>query len=130
MSRKLPLVVLVGRPNVGKSTLFNRITRTRRAIVTPVAGTTRDLIEQSTTWHGTDFMLLDTGGMFGATDDPLIAMVAAKGQEAIGTADLLVFVADGQSRTGPGRPRDRRSPSRLEYADPRRSQQDGRPQGS
>lgn len=97
MSRKLPLVVLVGRPNVGKSTLFNRITRTRRAIVTPVAGTTRDLIEQSTTWHGTDFKLLDTGGMFGATDDPLIAMVAAKGQEAIGAADLLVFVADGQA---------------------------------
>ncbi len=102
MSRRLPLVVLVGRPNVGKSTLFNRITRTRRAIVTPVAGTTRDLIEQSTSWLGTDFMLLDTGGMFGATDDPLIAMVAAKGQEAIGSADLLIFVADGQSGLVPG----------------------------
>jgi GTPase len=94
--------VLIGRPNVGKSTLFNRITRTRRAIVTPVAGTTRDLIEQAVNWRGTDFTLLDTGGMFGATEDPLRHMVAAKGQEAIAQADLLLLVLDGQEGLVPG----------------------------
>jgi GTP-binding protein len=96
------LVVLIGRPNVGKSTLFNRITKTRRAIVTPVAGTTRDLIEQSVSWRGVDFALLDTGGMFGATDDPLRQLVAEKGKEAIDQADLLVLVLDGQQGIVPG----------------------------
>src|SRR5215831_17441165 len=91
VSRALPLVVLVGRPNVGKSTLFNRITRTRKAIVTPVAGTTRDLIEQQTSWQGVDFRLLDTGGMFGATEDPLHALVVENGKRAIAQADLLVL---------------------------------------
>jgi len=94
--------VLIGRPNVGKSTLFNRITKTRRAIVTPVAGTTRDLIEQAVSWRGTDFMMLDTGGMFGATEDPLHQMVAEKGQQAITQADLLLLVLDGQQGLVPG----------------------------
>jgi GTP-binding protein len=95
-------VVLVGRPNVGKSTLFNRITRTRKAIVTPVAGTTRDLIEQQTSWQGVDFRLLDTGGMFGATEDPLQALVVENGKRAIAQADLLVLVLDGQQGLVPG----------------------------
>lgn len=96
MARRLPLVVLVGRPNVGKSTLFNRITGTRRAIVTDVPGTTRDVIEATASWQGVEFSLLDTGGMFGATEDPLHELVAAKGREAIDAADLLVVVLDGQ----------------------------------
>ena len=87
--------MLAGRPNVGKSTLFNRITRTRRAIVTPVPGTTRDVIEQAASWHGVDFTLLDTGGMFGPTDDPLHELVVEKGRGAIEHADLLVLVLDG-----------------------------------
>jgi GTP-binding protein len=102
VSRAIPLVVLVGRPNVGKSTLFNRITRTRKAIVTPVAGTTRDLIEQQTSWQGVDFRLLDTGGMFGATEDPLHALVVENGKRAIAQADLLVLVLDGQQGLVPG----------------------------
>jgi len=102
VSRAIPLVVLVGRPNVGKSTLFNRITRTRKAIVTPVAGTTRDLIEQQTSWQGVDFRLLDTGGMFGATEDPLQKLVVENGHRAIAQADLLVFVLDGQQGVIPG----------------------------
>jgi small GTP-binding protein len=102
VARPAPLVVLIGRPNVGKSTLFNRITKTRRAIVTPVAGTTRDLIEQAVTWRGTDFMMVDTGGMFGATEDPLHQMVAEKGQQAITQADLLLLVLDGQQGLVPG----------------------------
>src|SRR6187551_2619848 len=102
VSRAIPLVVLVGRPNVGKSTLFNRITRTRKAIVTPVAGTTRDLIEQQTSWQGVDFRLLDTGGMFGATEDPLQQLVVENGHRAIAQADLLVLVLDGQQGLIPG----------------------------
>ena len=99
---RVPLVVLVGRPNVGKSTLFNRITATRRAIVTPVPGTTRDVIEQTASWNGTDFRLFDTGGMFGATDDPLLELVVEKGKQAISYADLLVLVLDGQQGVVPG----------------------------
>jgi GTP-binding protein len=98
----LPLVVLVGRPNVGKSTLFNRITGTRRSIVTPVPGTTRDTIAQTVQWQNVTFELLDTGGMFGATEDPLHQMVADKGREAIGRANLLVLVLDGQQGVVPG----------------------------
>jgi GTPase len=99
---RAPLVVLVGRPNVGKSTLFNRITATRRAIVTAVPGTTRDVIEQSASWRGVDFRLFDTGGMFGATDDPLLRLVVEKGKQAISYADLLVLVLDGQQGVVPG----------------------------
>ena len=99
---RAPLVVLVGRPNVGKSTLFNRITSSRRAIVTAVPGTTRDVIEQAASWRGTDFRLLDTGGMFGATEDPLHLLVVEKGKQAITYADLLVLVLDGQQGVVPG----------------------------
>ena len=99
---RAPLVVLVGRPNVGKSTLFNRITSSRRAIVTAVPGTTRDVIEHAASWRGTDFRLLDTGGMFGATEDPLHLLVVEKGKQAITYADLLVLVLDGQQGVVPG----------------------------
>jgi len=88
--------VLVGRPNVGKSTLFNRVTRTRRAIVTPVPGTTRDVLTQPVEWEGTRFELTDTGGMFGASEDPLHELVLERGRRAIGDADLLVLVVDGR----------------------------------
>ena len=96
MPRSLPSVVLVGRPNVGKSTLFNRVTRTRRAIVTPVPGTTRDVLTQPVEWEGVGFELTDTGGMFGASEDPLHQLVAERGRRAIGDADLLVLVVDGR----------------------------------
>jgi GTPase len=91
-----PTVVLVGRPNVGKSTLFNRITGTRRAIVTPMAGTTRDVIAQQAQWLDTTFTLVDTGGLFGASLDPLHELVVKHGQRAIQSADVIVFVVDGR----------------------------------
>jgi GTPase len=92
--RKLPVVVLVGRPNVGKSTLFNRITGIRRAIVAPLPGTTRDVITQAVEWRAIRFELTDTGGMFGASEDPLHALVSARGRRAIKQAAVIVLVAD------------------------------------
>jgi GTPase len=102
VQKRKPVVVLVGRPNVGKSTLFNRITASRRAIVTAVPGTTRDVISQPVTWNGVDFALTDTGGMYGASEDPLHALVLEQGRRAIATGDLLVFVVDGREGRTPG----------------------------
>jgi GTP-binding protein len=95
-------VVLVGRPNVGKSTLFNRVTGTRRTIVAPVAGTTRDRVDAPASWQGRDFTLVDTGGLFGATTDPLHAFVVEHGLRALESADIVVFVVDGQEGLVPG----------------------------
>ena len=96
MPRRTPSVVLVGRPNVGKSTLFNRITGSRRAIVAPVAGTTRDALARPVIWRGSSFQLFDTGGLFGASEDPLHELVVEQGQRAMKGADLLVFLVDGR----------------------------------
>src|SRR5438477_906092 len=102
MPRKLPIVVLVGRPNVGKSTLFNRMTGSRRAIVAPLAGTTRGAVARPVDWRGTSFQLFDTGGLFGASEDPLHELVVQHGQRAIGNADLLVMLVDGREGLVPG----------------------------
>jgi GTP-binding protein len=102
VDHSLPLVVLAGRPNVGKSTLFNRITRTRRAIVTAVAGTTRDTIAYPVTWNETRFSMVDTGGLFGASEDPLHALVVEQGNRALGQADLVLVVFDGEAGLVPG----------------------------
>ncbi len=88
--------MLVGRPNVGKSTLFNRLTGTRRAIVTPVPGTTRDVLTHPMVWQDVGFELTDTGGMFGASEDPLHQLVVERGRRAIASANLIVFVVDGR----------------------------------
>ena len=102
MDHSLPLVVLAGRPNVGKSTLFNRITRTRRAIVTAVAGTTRDTIAYPVTWNETRFSMVDTGGLFGASEDPLHDLVVEQGNRALAQADLVLVVFDGEAGLVPG----------------------------
>ncbi len=100
--KRLPSVVLVGRPNVGKSTLFNRLTGTRRAIVAPLPGTTRDVLTHPVVSQDLTFELTDTGGMFGASHDPLHELVVARGKRAIDTADTIVFVVDGREGRVPG----------------------------
>jgi GTP-binding protein len=99
---KGPAVVLVGRPNVGKSTLFNRITNSRRSIVTAIPGTTRDVISQPAEWQGVTFTLVDTGGMFGASDDPLHELVVQAGRRALEAAEVVVFLVDGRDGLLPG----------------------------
>jgi GTPase len=96
MTAKRASVVLVGRPNVGKSTLFNRIVGARRAIVAPVAGTTRDSLARPASWGGLSFQITDTGGLYGASEDPLHELVVKQGQRAMRDADLLVFLVDGR----------------------------------
>src|SRR3954451_2900782 len=102
MSRKLHSVVLVGRPNVGKSTPSNRMTGSRRAIVAPLAGTTRDALARPVEWRGVPFQLFDTGGLYGASEDPLHDLVVEQGQRAITGADLLVMLVDGREGLVPG----------------------------
>ena len=95
-SKQLPAVVLVGRPNVGKSTLFNRVAGTRRAIVNAEAGTTRDVIQQPANWRTVPFLLTDTAGMFGQSEDPLQKLVLEHGWRALENATVFVFVVDGR----------------------------------
>jgi GTP-binding protein len=87
---------------VGKSTLFNRLTGTRRSIVTPIPGTTRDVITEPVEWGQVHFSLTDTGGLFGASEDPLHHLVIAHGTKALRAADLIVFVVDGREGLIPG----------------------------
>jgi GTP-binding protein len=89
-----PLVAIIGRPNVGKSALFNRITRTRRALVEEVAGTTRDRIYGFTEWRGRYIRVVDTGGVEGPEADPFSPMIREQVLTAIEEADLAVFVVD------------------------------------
>ena len=96
------MVVLVGRPNVGKSTLFNRVTGTRRTIVAPLAGTTRDSVTSPANWLGRDFTLADTGGLFGHTTDPLHPFVVEQGLKALAAADMVIFLVDAQDGLVPG----------------------------
>src|SRR6195256_3221980 len=102
MPRKSPSVVLVGRPNVGKSTLFNRMTGSRRAIVAPIAGTTRDALARPVVWRGVGFQLFDTGGLYGESQDPLHELVVEQGRRAIVGAELLVLLVDGREGLVPG----------------------------
>jgi len=87
-------LALVGRPNVGKSALFNRVTRTRRALVEEVAGTTRDRIYGFTEWRGRYVRFVDTGGVEGPEADPFSPLIREQVLAAIEEADLAVFVVD------------------------------------
>lgn len=88
------LVAIVGRPNVGKSTLFNRLTKTRRAIVNDQAGTTRDRQYGKSEWNGREFSIIDTGGWVVKSDDVFEGAIRQHVQLAMDEADLILFVVD------------------------------------
>jgi GTP-binding protein len=90
----VPVVALVGRPNVGKSALFNRIIGEGRAIVAEEAGTTRDRHFAATDWNGRHFWLVDTGGLVEDPDHPMDVEIRKQVLQAIEEADLLLFIVD------------------------------------
>jgi GTP-binding protein len=95
MGSKSPArVAIVGRPNVGKSTLFNRVTRTRLAIVHPAPGVTRDVQRREALWNGVAFEVVDTGGLFSGVDDPVYEDVEKRALGEALSADAIVFVTD------------------------------------
>ena len=92
-----PLIAIVGRPNVGKSTLFNKLTGQRLSIVEDTPGVTRDRIYAPGEWCGREFMLVDTGGIEPKADDVLLSKMRMQAQIAIDAADVIIFVVDLKS---------------------------------
>ena len=88
------LVAIVGRPNVGKSTLFNRLTQTRTAITDPTAGTTRDRQYGKVDWNGREFSIVDTGGWVVNSEDVFESEINKQVHLAIEQADEILFVVD------------------------------------
>ncbi|MFN8699994.1 MAG: ribosome biogenesis GTPase Der [Flavobacteriales bacterium] len=89
-------VAIVGRPNVGKSTLFNRLTETQDAIVDPTAGVTRDRKYGTAVWRGKEFIVIDTGGVVANAEDAFEEDINAQVKLAIAEADLILFMVDGR----------------------------------
>ena len=92
-----PIIAIVGRPNVGKSTLFNKLIGERRSIVEDTPGVTRDRIYGETEWRGRRMILIDTGGIEPKTDDVILAQMKVQAQIAIDDADVIVFLCDVRS---------------------------------
>lgn len=90
-----PIVCIVGRPNVGKSTLFNRIVRQRIAITEDTPGVTRDRIYADAEWQGNHFTLIDTGGLEPDSEDTIMSNIRKQAAIAMDTADVILFVVDG-----------------------------------
>jgi len=101
MRSKLPVVVIVGRPNVGKSTLFNRIVRRRVAVVEDTPGITRDRLYAEAEWHGKKFTVVDTGGIVFGEDDPLSEQIRIQAQIAMQEADAILFLTDAKDGLNP-----------------------------
>jgi len=97
----IPVVAIVGRPNVGKSTLFNRFLGQRSAIVEDRARTTRDRLYGDTEWNGRRFVIVDTGGLELDPDDPIEARVQEQARLAIAEADTILFVVDAMTGITP-----------------------------
>ena len=92
-----PLVAIVGRPNVGKSTFFNRIVGQRISIVEDTPGVTRDRLYADAEWCGHSFTLIDTGGLEIKSEDVMWSHIRAQAQIAVETADVIVFMLDGKT---------------------------------
>ncbi len=101
LPRRLPVLALVGRPNVGKSTLFNRLTRERKAIVHDLPGVTRDRNYGTAEWSGRKFLVIDTGGFEPAAETALKKQVQEQTRLAIEEADAILFLFDGKAGLNP-----------------------------
>ena len=99
--KRVPTVAIMGRPNVGKSTLFNRVTEARRALVHKTPGVTRDAQRGTTEWNGVPFELVDTGGLFSGIDDPLVAQVEERAMREAALAEVVLLVVDGEAGLTP-----------------------------
>ncbi|HSJ30748.1 MAG TPA: GTPase, partial [Longimicrobiales bacterium] len=99
MRRGLPVVAVVGRPNVGKSTFFNRVLGERRAIVEDVPGVTRDRNFARAEWNGRTFYLVDTGGLEPGSEEEMPVAIRVQVEAALAESDVIVLLVDGQ--TGP-----------------------------
>jgi len=95
------IIALVGRPNVGKSTLFNRITGSRKALVDPTPGVTRDRHYDRVIWNEKAFILVDTGGIDDSVDDAMVGHIRKQAMAAIDEADAIVFLMDGREGLTP-----------------------------
>jgi len=98
----LGTVAIVGYPNVGKSTLINRLTSSRAAVVHEIAGTTRDRKELVCEWAGKQFLLIDTGGVDVASKDSVSRSIVEQARQAVADADLVLFVVDARAGVMPG----------------------------
>ena len=96
-----PLVAIVGRPNVGKSTLFNRLAGRPDAVVSDVAGTTRDRVITETSWSDCPFILVDTGGLDRFPENNLSVMVKTQIESAIAEADVIIMLVDASTGINP-----------------------------
>lgn len=96
-----PIVAIVGRPNVGKSTFFNRATRTRDALVENVPGVTRDRHYGDASWDGTEFTLVDTGGFSDKDEDGFANQILYQIHQAIEDADVIIHLLDGKAGSSP-----------------------------
>lgn len=94
MKKSLPTVVIVGRPNVGKSTFFNRLVGKRVAVVEDTPGITRDRLYGDLTWNGRRFNIVDTGGIVFQEEDPLAEQIRIQADVAMAEADVIIFLAD------------------------------------
>ncbi len=97
----LPVLALVGRPNVGKSTLFNRITRSRDALVADIPGLTRDRHYGRARWQGRALLVVDTGGFEPVEDTGIVAEMGRQTRQAIAEADVVVFLLDARTGLAP-----------------------------
>ncbi|MCX6000731.1 MAG: ribosome biogenesis GTPase Der [Chloroflexi bacterium] len=97
-----PIVTIVGRPNVGKSTLFNRLLGDRRAVVEDLPGTTRDRVHANTSWEGHEFIIVDSGGFESRPETAIGQKVKQQVEAAIAEADLVIFMVDAREGLMPG----------------------------
>ena len=94
----MKLVAIVGRPNVGKSTLFNKLIGKRMSIVDDTPGVTRDRIYSKCEWLNREFMLVDTGGIEPESSDVILSQMREQAQLAIESADVIIFVANAPQK--------------------------------